>query len=388
MGRLIGKVAKVNPVLPANVKVTSLHIFVPLRNFLGVRRPRPRDMSGFDACRARRPSRSRFAISSLVILAVIVLSGSGCTPSDKKASPREKITIAYTAAFDAVLVHIAFAKGFFAEEGLDAIPQPHAFGKPALESVLEGKADLAGVGDTPFVFAVMNGRKITTIATILTSNGNNAIIARKDRGIEKPSDLAGKKIGVTFGTTGDFFLYSFLRFHGVDEKQVKRIDMDPGDMAEALTTGRVDAVSAWSPFQQQMRKKLGTNGIVFSAGTVYTEAFCIAAMQDYVNRAPEVVKKVVRALMNAESFVNRHPEESQRLVVEFTKADKAILKDAWDVFTFSVALDQSLLVDFEDQTRWVLRNRLTTRRDMPNYLDFIYDNALRSVNPAAVSIVR
>jgi NitT/TauT family transport system substrate-binding protein len=53
-----------------------------------------------------------------------------------------------------------------------------------------------------------------------------------------------------------------------------------------------------------------------------------------------------------------------------------------------VALDQSLLVDFEEQTRWVLRNRLTTRQDMPNYLDFIYDNALRSVNPAAVSIVR
>lgn len=345
-------------------------------------------MSGFDACRARRPSRSRFAISSLVILAVIVLSGSGCTPSDKKAGPREKITIAYTAAFDAVLVHIAFAKGFFAEEGLDAVPQPHAFGKPALESVLEGKADLAAVGDTPFVFAVMNGKQITTIATILASNRNNAIIARKDRGIAKPSDLAGKNIGVTFGTTGDFFLYSFLRFHGIDEKQVRRIDMKPGDMVEALGAGKVDAVSAWSPFQQLIQKNLGTNGVVFSAEKVYTETFCIAATQEYVNRNPETIKKVLRTLIKAESFVNRHPEEARRLVVEFTKADKAILRDAWDVFTFSVALDQGLLVDFEEQTRWVLRNRLTTRQDMPNYLDFIYDNALRSVKPPAVSIVR
>ena len=177
-------------------------------------------MSGMDARCALRISGSRFAVSILVILAVIALFGIGCTQRDKKAGPREKITIAYTSAFDAVLVHIAFAKGFFAEEGLDAIPQPYAFGKLALESVLEGKADLAAVGDTPFVFAVMNGKKITTIATILASNRNNAIVARKDRGIAKPSDLLGKKIGVTFGTTGDFFLYSFLRFHGIDEKQV------------------------------------------------------------------------------------------------------------------------------------------------------------------------
>jgi ABC-type nitrate/sulfonate/bicarbonate transport system substrate-binding protein len=345
-------------------------------------------MSGTEARLALRLSRSRSDISTLVLLAVIALSGIGCTPSDKQASPREKITIAYTSGFDDVLVHIAFAKGFFTEEGLDAAPQPHAFGKLALQSVLEGKADLSSAGDTPIVFAVMNGRKITTIGTILSSNMNHALVARKDRGIAIPSDLPGKKIGVTFGTTGDFFLYSFLRFHGVDERQVRRIDMNPGDMAEALATGKVDAAAAWSPFQQQMRMKLGTNGVVFSAERVYSESFCIAAMQEYVNRNPETIKKVLRALIKAENFVRQHPEESQRRVVEFTKVDKTILENAWDVFTFSVALDQGLLVDFEDQTRWVLRNRLTTRRDMPNYLDFIYDNALRSVKPAAVSIVR
>jgi len=83
-----------------------------------------------------------------------------------------------------------------------------------------------------------------------------------------------------------------------------------------------------------------------------------------------------------------HPEEPRRLVVELTKTDKAIIDDTWDVFMFEVALDQGLLVNFEDQTRWVIKNRLATRTDMPNYLDFIYDNALRSVKPEAVRIVR
>ena len=333
-------------------------------------------------------SRSRSPVVILVALAVIVWSVIGCKPPDKQAGLREKITFAYTTAPDAVLVHIAFAKGFFAEEGLDATPQPHAFGKLALVSVMEGKADLATVGDTPFVFAVMNGRKITTFATILTSNRNNAIVARQDRGIVKPSDLLGKKIGVTFGTTGDFFNYSFLLFHGIDEKQVRRIAMNPGDMAEALSTGKVDAVSTWSPFRQQMQKKLGSNGVAFFGETLYTETFCVAAPQEYAGKNPETLKKVLRALIKAETFVKQHPEESRRLVTEFTKTDKAIIEDTWDVFTFEVALDQGLLVNFEDQTGWVIKNRLATRTDMPNYLDFIYDNALRSVKPEAVRIVR
>lgn len=333
-------------------------------------------------------SRSRSPVVILVALAVIVWSVIGCKPPDKQAGLREKITFAYTTAPDAVLVHIAFAKGFFAEEGLDATPQPHAFGKLALESVVEGKADLAAVGDTPFVFAVMNGRKITTFATILTSNRNNAIVARQDRGIVKPSDLLGKKIGVTFGTTSDFFNYSFLLFHGIHEKQVRRISMSPGDMDEALSTGKVDVVSTWSPFRQQMQKKLGSNGVTFFGETLYTETFCVAAPQEYAGKNPETLKKVLRALIKAETFVKQHPEESRRLVTEFTKTDKAIIEDTWDVFTFEVALDQGLLVNFEDQTRWVIKNRLATRTDMPNYLDFIYDNALRSVKPEAVRIVR
>lgn len=43
-----------------------------------------------------------------------------------------KVTMRNVIIIYAVLVHIAFAKGYFTEEGLDAVPQPHAFGKPVL----------------------------------------------------------------------------------------------------------------------------------------------------------------------------------------------------------------------------------------------------------------
>ena len=331
-------------------------------------------------------TQSHFTVLVLTAIAVIALTVTGCQ-QQKQAGPPEKITIAYSTSFSAVLVHIAFTKGYFGEEGLDATPQPHASGKEALQSVLEGKADLATVADTPIMFAIMNGKKISTLAVIQTTN-NEAIVARRDRGIAKPSDLKGKKIGLTLGTTGDFFADSFLLAHGIDRKHVKIIDLKPNEMAAALGMGKVDAVSAWNPTATQLKKKLGSKGIVFLGESIFTEMFCVSAGQEYVKNNPVAIKKVLRALLKAETFVREHPEESRRLVAEFIKTDKVILDETWDNFTFRVVLDQALLVDLEEQTRWAIKNRLTVRRDMPNYLDFIYVDGLQAVKPAAVRIVR
>jgi sulfonate transport system substrate-binding protein len=329
----------------------------------------------------------RFTIFVLTAVVLLALTVTGCQPQ-KQAEPPEKITIAYSTTGNSILVSIAFAKDYFAQEGLEAAPQPHAFGKLSLQSVIDGKADIATVGDTPIVFAVMGGKKITTLAVTQTSNRNEAIVARQDRGIAKPSDLKGKKIGLTMGTTGHFFANSFLIAHGIDIKQVRIIDLKPDDMAEALATRKVDAVSVWNPILIQLKKKLGSKGIMFFGESIYTENFCVVAGQEYVKKNPEAIKKFLRALLKAEAFVQQHPEESRRLVADFIKMDKGILDETWDVYTFRVSLDQSLLVDLEDQTRWVMKNKLTVRRDMPNYLDFIYMDGLAAVKPEAVRIIR
>ena len=249
----------------------------------------------------------RFTVLFLPAIVVIALTITGCQ-SQKPADPPEKITIAYSTSFNAALVHIAFAKDFFKEEGLDATPQSHAFGKVALQSVIKGKADIAVAADTPIMFAIMNNCKIAILAVIQMSGIDNGIVARRDRGIAKPSDIQGKTIGLTLGTMGDFFADCFLLAYGIDGKHVKIVDLKPDEMAAALSTGKVDAFSTWNPTLIQLQKKLGSNGIMFSDESLYTEIICVVAGQEYVKKNPAAIKKVLRALLQAETFVQQHPE--------------------------------------------------------------------------------
>ena len=328
-----------------------------------------------------------FAVMLLTVAAVFVCSGTGCTRQEQ-AGPPEKITIAYSSIPHTALFHIAFAKGFFSAEGLDVTAQPHEFGKLALNSLLEGKADLATPADTPIMFAVTGGKSIYVIAMIATSNKATAIIARKDRGIIVPSDLRGKRIGIVRRTTAEFFMDSFLSTRGIDRKEVKVVDLTPNEMPNALARGRVDAVSTWNPVLKNAQKALGDNAIVFYDENIYSDIFCIAAWQEFVKKHPEAVRKVLRALIRAEAFMKQNHEESRRLIAEFIKVDETILDELWNSFDFRVTLDQTLVVSLEDQTRWALRNKLIDGTAMPNYLDFIYFDGLNSVKPEAVKIIR
>ena len=60
----------------------------------------------------------------------------------------------------------------------------------------------------------------------------------------------------------------------------------------------------------------------------------------------------------------------------------------WDEFVFELSLDQSLLISLEDEARWAIKNNLTDKKEIPNFFNFIYTQALEEVKPEAVTIIR
>jgi hypothetical protein len=42
----------------------------------------------------------------------------------------------------------------------------------------------------------------------------------------------------------------------------------------------------------------------------------------------------------------------------------------------------------EDEARWMIRNNLTTEKQVPDFLDYIREDGLKAVKPEAVNIIR
>jgi sulfonate transport system substrate-binding protein len=338
------------------------------------------------------PCMKRLLLRSAAVLAALSAAGSffACSRTEQKGSgPPEKITVACSATLDSTLAQVAQVRGYFLQEGLAATPQKHPLGKFALQSLLEGKADIATVAETPVMFAILKGEKISVIATIQSSKRNYVVIARRDKGILSPRDFKGKKIAAALGTSGDYFLDVFLGEHGISRNEVTVANLKPEEMLDAVVNGDVDAIASLPFIGFQAQEKLGDRAIAFDPENIYTQFFNVVARQEFVHRYPGRVKKVLLALIRAEEFVKDDPAGAQRVVADFSRIDMATVRKGWEVNSFTVSLDQSLLLALEDESRWAIKSGNIGKTTMiPNYLDFICFDGLNSVSPELVRILK
>lgn len=114
----------------------------------------------------------------------------------------------------------------------------------------------------------------------------------------------------------------------------------------------------------------------------------VVALNRYINAHPDAVVKTVRALINAEEFYRQHPSGALKLVANELKMPEQELARHLKQLELRVSLDQSMLVGLEDEARWALETKLTGSERMPNYLNFLYLDALQAARPASISIIR
>jgi NitT/TauT family transport system substrate-binding protein len=333
---------------------------------------------------------SIYAIAVLLIVAALLAGAYAWiarTSPSHPGGPFEQVTIATTKYVGSCPIFVAQQEGHFAREGLLVAIQPHSTGKAALYSALGGQADLASMLDIPFMFAAMNGQPVSIVATISTTEEGQGIVGRRDRGIATPASLKGKRIGVTLGTSGHFLLDAFLIRERLSANEVSVRDIKPEEISKAMANGDIDAASTWEPYVGTLRGQLGANGVTFSGAGVYDSVFIVSGTRDYVVSHPETIKKVLRALVRGAQVCQDAPDAAREIVAKAMQTDATKLKELWASYRFNITLDQSLVLALEDETRWAIKAKLTGRTDMPNYLNYLYLDALEAVKPAAVTVI-
>lgn len=331
-----------------------------------------------------------YVMASVLLLAAVLAAAYAWidrTPALPAGAQLEPVIIANLTYPGTCPVIVAQAKGYFTREGILVTLLPYTSGKAVLDAVFRGQANLGTTGDLPVMFAAMNRQPLSVVATLGTAQNEFGIIGRKDKGVVTPANLKGKRIGVTLRSGAHFFLDAFLTRQKLSESEVKVRDLKPEELSEALANGAIDAASTWQPYLGSLQTQLGGNGSIFFSEGTYDVALSFVGTQDYVANHPETIKKTLRALVGAARFCGDNPDAASELVAQALKMSAADLKEIWPEYRFNVTLDQSLLLALEDESRWAIKNKLTDRADMPNYLNHINFDPLQAVTPAAVTVI-
>ncbi len=87
-------------------------------------------------------------------------------------------------------------------------------------------------------------------------------------------------------------------------------------------------------------------------------------------------------------FIRENPDAARTIAGRNLKMEDSLLTELSAIYHFDLSLDQSFLLTLENQSKWAIKRGLTDRAAVPNFLDYIYLDALTSVKPENVTIIR
>jgi len=259
-------------------------------------------------------------------------------------------------------------------------------GKYAVTDLLAGKLDAALASEMVAAEQILEGASLLRILTSIATLDMNSIVADRARGISRPVDLKGKTVGVTRGTTGEFFLGVFLTFQGLTLEDVQLVNLRPKELQAALAQGRVAAVSTWEPFAEEVKTALGDRGLAWSSqcGQDYYWLL-LSAAPTVAGKQPALVR-LVRALARAQAFVAQHPGAARGILAARLGWTPAYLGRFWPQGKYALQLNQALVLAMENEAYWLLNHHLAPPQPVPNFLAYMDTSVLAAAKPEAVQI--
>ena len=324
----------------------------------------------------------------VIILAVLaVLSATGVSCEGDYSGPLESISIGRTTSEVNSLILIAEDQGYFVSNGLDVAHRIYASGVAAVGGMLNREVDLATGSEFAFAGGVLSGENIRTIGVISRSSVEY-LVGRTDSGINDVADLKGKRIGVPLKSRPEFSLDRFLLLRGINSSEVTLVNVPVNQSVDALVNREVDAVTAWQPYIDRIRDRMGNALIVWKTQEEQPSYSLVMCTAQWTADNPELVKRFLESLVQAESYVMNHPGSAKAIIQEKLNYDDAYMDSVWPDYRFSVLLDQSLIAAMEDEARWMISANLTVEKETPDFVNYIYLDGLEAVKPEAVNIIR
>jgi NitT/TauT family transport system substrate-binding protein len=325
-----------------------------------------------------------------VSIAAIVVSAFGLSCSHKGYSgPVESISIGVVGVSETDgLMYIASDMNFFTDNGLNVtVKGTYSTGVEALNSLMKNEID---IGTAAEYGVVRNAFTHSNISIVVSKDKtvDFSLHALKDHGIQDIADLKGKSIGFSPNTIQAFYVARFLQLNGISLRDVNTVDVSDPQSLDALQKGYVDAVVSTGANTYRIEQQLADTVVTWSIQSSQPSFSVYVARNEWITQHPEIIKRVLKSLSQAQDYLIKNPVKALALLQKHLNYDDAYMVYMRVNHEYSLSLDKSLIIAMEDEARWMIKNKLTKEKILPNFLDYIYEDGLKAVKPEAVNIIR
>ena len=236
------------------------------------------------------------------------------------ATAADKITIGYGFTSDTLTAHVAAEEKIFQKHGIEPTLKPIRGASNMIAGVVSDNLQVIMSNPVQFLTAVHGGIDLMVLAggaTVNRANDNVALLVHSDFNYALPSDLIGKKIGVTGFNSGTYFVIKrWLRQKGIDDTKIQFVEGSVPRMGDLLKSKRVDAVTSIEPFTSRIRR----DGFGKLAEKYYTESLpddqaniFWAATRKWITANPSIAKRYRAALVEAAAFIEKNPARAREI---------------------------------------------------------------------------
>lgn len=293
-------------------------------------------------------------------LSIILFAYLGATSnqSSNQLTPSIRIAVSQTPLSSPFIV--AKSNQYFLKQGLNIEIVPCFGGVACAELLFSGEVDYATASESVVMFQSFKRKDFRVLASFVESTNDLKLLALKEQGITKTSDLDGKKVGIVKASASEFYLDSLLIVDNLKRIEISKVYMAPQEMEKALTSNQVDAISVWEPYGYLLENATEEPPVNLGIAGVYTLSFNLLAMGKTVDADPQVATSILLALGDAINWMHQNSDTSRALVSQALDVPLEQLEWSWNDYVFRLSLGNSLLSNLQLQARWATNSGLTS----------------------------
>lgn len=226
--------------------------------------------------------------------------------------------------------------GYFAKEGIKAVPQFGAGGAALLPLLIQGQLQVGQVPISTVLQARAHNFDVVMVGpgTYIAKSavpGQTATIVRADSPIHNLQDLSGKKVAVNvINSVNWLYNRAMLENAWVDLNKVTYVELPFPNMIDAVANGSVDAAAIVQPFlyfglNSKKVKVLAYDFLKVQPG-VQISGFTVS--RKWAKANPKTLAAFERAIAHAVNYLDQHEDKARLLLAEFTHSKASVVEGA------------------------------------------------------------